>query len=129
MQAIRGAITAQADRPEEIRRVVEKLMKRVISANSIKANNIVSVIFSSTADIKSLYPAQAFREMGYDFIPIFSCQEPEISGSLELCIRVLVHLKENVHETARESQKNVRHIYLEGARKLRPDLVEENLDG
>lgn len=129
MQAIRGAITAAADRPEEIRKAVEKLMEQIISANQIRTKNIVSVIFSSTADIKSIYPARAFREMGYDSIPIFSCQEPEISGSLDLCIRVLVHLEQKNQEDIQETQGKVRHIYLEGARKLRPDLVEESLDG
>lgn len=129
MQAIRGAITAETDRPDEIRRVVEKLMERIIAANSINAEKIVSVFFSSTSDIKSLYPAQAFREMGYDNIPLFSCQEPEITGSLELCIRVLIHLEEKDEEAGRISQENISHIYLEGARKLRPDLVEENLNG
>ncbi len=129
MQAIRGAITAAADRPEEIRRAVEKLMEQIISANQIKIENIVSVIFSSTADIKSIYPAQVFREMGFENTPIFSCQEPEISGSLALCIRVLVHLEQKNQEDFKESQGKIRHIYLEGARKLRPDLVEESLDG
>ena len=43
--------------------------------------------------------------------------EMPVKGSLERCIRILVVVN------ADENQE-VRHVYLEGAKKLRPDLSD-----
>jgi chorismate mutase len=49
-------------------------------------------------------------------------REIPVPGSLPLCIRVLLHWN-----TDRE-QAEIRHIYLRGARALRPDLELSNLE-
>ncbi len=121
MIAIRGAITIAEDKPAEIKKAMDELIIEIFSQNDISQAEIINIIFSSTADIKSYYPARAFREMGYDDIPLFSCQEPEIENSLELCIRVLIQVE-------KEKEIPVRHIYLGAAKNLRPDLVEEPTD-
>ena len=117
MFAIRGAVTAHGNTREDIRDAVEELMQTLFQENDIDSDDIVSVIFSSTPDITALYPARAFREMGYPSLPLFSCQEPAIQGSMDLCIRVLVHVDPNDN-----MDEEPAHIYLRKASNLRPDL-------
>lgn len=115
MIAIRGATTVTADTSSEIKSEVKKLTEKLFAANQLNRAEIVSIIFSSTKDITSYYPAKAFRDLGYSDIPLFSCQEPDISGGLARTIRLLVHVD-------RESDRDCKHIYQNEAAKLRPDL-------
>jgi chorismate mutase len=92
MLAIRGATTIEYDSKENIIGEVSSLLSKLVNENKINKDEIVSIIFSNTADIKSFYPATAARVSGYDFCPLFSVQEPEIIGSLPLCIRILIFL-------------------------------------
>ena len=48
----------------------------------------------------------------------FDTQEVDVEGSLPMCIRVLLLVDIDV------SQRDVVHIYLGEAKKLRPDLTE-----
>ncbi len=117
MLAIRGATTINKDDQESVQKAVEKLIKEIWSSNGIDKSEIISINFSSTADIRSYYPAKAFRDLGYDRIPLFSSVEPEIKGSLDHTIRLLIYLE-------RPNSRDVKHIYLNEAANLRPDLIE-----
>lgn len=117
-QAIRGAITIEEDTPEEVINKTTRLLNEILNQNHIYNSDIVSVIFSSTYDIKSQYPAVAARNIGMTDIPLFCCQEMFVEGSLSKCIRVLMHIQ-------RETPRPVKHVYLEKAKSLRPDLNTE----
>ena len=116
MIAIRGATTAEADSPEEIRGAVKELLTEIRDKNGLTAENIVCTMFSSTADITSFYPAKAAREAGFAGCPLFSSLEPPIAGSLKRCIRVMV--------LAETEQKPV-PVYLRGAVNLRRDITKK----
>lgn len=113
MKAIRGATTVSADTPEEIRSAVKELLLAIQEQNKLSTEDILFILFSNTGDIRSLYPAKAAREAGFSGAALFSAAEPEIDGSLPLCIRVML-LVENCF--------NVQHVYLRGAANLRKDL-------
>lgn len=113
MKAIRGATTVAADTPEEIRGAVSELLAEIKRCNKLDEDDIVCVLFSNTADIRSFYPAKAAREAGLSRTALYSSLEPEIEGALPLCIRVLL-FAENCY--------SVRHVYLRGAAGLRRDL-------
>ena len=113
MKAIRGATTVAADTPEEIRSAVGELLRTIKEQNKLDEGDILFILFSNTADIRSLYPAKAAREAGFASPALFSAAEPEIGGALPLCIRVLL-LVENCFA--------VKHVYLRGAADLRKDL-------
>lgn len=115
MKAIRGATTLKCDTPEEIRDSVSCLLNEIKVRNRLNEGDIICILFSSTADIRSFYPAKAARESGFFNVPLFSSLEPEISGSLKRCIRVMF-LAENVD--------NPEHVYLKDAVKLRKDLTQ-----
>ena len=116
MTVIRGATTISQDNPDEIRATVAELLNQIESRNSLKRDEILSMVFSSTSDIHSFYPAKAAREAGFVSCSLFSAQEPEIDGGLALCIRVMIFVEKNI---------TPRHVYLRGARVLRKDLVQK----
>ena len=122
-RGIRGAITVEHNRTDEILEATSKLLSTIIEKNTLMDENlvqdIVSVIFTATTDLDAVYPAVAAREMGWTNVPLLCMQEMEVVSSLRKCIRVLIHWN-----TERE-QSEMHHIYLGGARLLRPDLMEE----
>ncbi len=115
MVVIRGATTLEQDEKEEIRRAVAELLEQIANRNSLKKDEIVSIVFSSTSDIHSYYPAKAAREAGFDGCSLFSAQEPDIEGGLVLCIRVMLFV---------EKDMKPHHVYLRGAKVLRKDLSD-----
>lgn len=116
MIAIRGATTVNNDSVEEIRCSVKELLTKIARENSLTDENIIFMIFSSTNDIHSYYPAKAAREAGFFSCPLFSCLEPDIDGALPRCIRVMI-----LADTGREPK----HIYLNGAINLRKDITRK----
>ena len=114
--AVRGATTIERDFEEEIVLKTTELIKALIYANEIGVKTrCVSVVISTTQDIRSFYPARAIRESGLINAPMFSCAEPNIEGALPLCIRIMLTLYGDVEQIAK-------HVYLHNAQTLRPDL-------
>ena len=118
MMVIRGATTILEDSAEEIRKAVKELLEQVQSRNDLKRDEMMSIVFSSTSDIHSYYPAKAAREAGFSGASLFSAQEPDIEGGLALCIRTMIFVERNF---------NPNHVYLRGARVLRKDLSKINI--
>ena len=114
MKAIRGATTVQNDTAEEIKECVSELLLKIKEKNSLSDEEIICIMFSNTADIRSYYPAKAAREAGFISCALFSSLEPEINGALRKCIRVMV---------LTESNLSAEHVYLRGAVNLRKDLI------
>lgn len=115
MKAIRGASTVIRDGAEEIRACVKELLLKIKEENNLSFEDILFILFSSTADLRSFYPAKAAREAGFHSCALFSAAEPEIDGSLEKCIRVMV---------LAETDAPARHVYLRGAAALRKDITK-----
>jgi chorismate mutase len=117
LRAIRGAIDVAEDRPEAVLDATRRLLFEMLKANpSLKSEDIASVIFTTTEDLTSAFPAQAAREMDWKTVPMLCCQELPVPGSLPRCVRVLLHWNTNLPQAA------VHHVYLDGAAALRPDL-------
>lgn len=115
MKAIRGATTVEKDCAEQIRESVKELLNEIKAKNCLDIDDVVSVIFSSTADLRSFYPAKAAREAGFSSCALFSAQEPKIKGALKKCIRVMLLV---------ETDKRPVHVYLRGAAALRRDVTQ-----
>ncbi len=114
MVVIRGATTIPCDEKQEIQKAVKELLEQIESCNLLKKEEIVSIVFSSTSDIHSYYPAKAAREAGFGSCSLFSSMEPEIDGGLGLCIRVMLFVEKDMMP---------RHVYLRGAKVLRRDIT------
>ncbi|MCK5674201.1 MAG: chorismate mutase [Spirochaetales bacterium] len=114
VKAVRGAIQIKKNEENKIEQGVLKMIKTIIDNNDIDINNIISIIFSQTSDLDAMNPAAALRTDGFSEIPLFCTKEPEIIGSMKRVIRVLI---------TTESDKNLKPVYLDGAEKLRLDLI------
>lgn len=119
MFSVRGAITIENDNSVEVLDGTKELLDRILKANSIIIENIVSIIFSCTRDIKSVYPAEAAREMGIKNAGLLCLQEMYVEKSMEKCIRILMLVN------GEKNQEDVKHIFLREAVKLRPDIMQD----
>lgn len=119
MRGIRGAVTIKENTPKAIREAAKDLLSLIAAENKITSRDIISIIFTVTNDLDAAFPAEAARELGWNLVPLLCATEIPVPGSLEKCIRVLIHAYMSC------SQEEVRHIYLGDAVKLRPDLNEK----
>lgn len=116
--AIRGATTVDDDTSEQILERTSELLRAMISRNEINHDDIVSIIFTATADLSADFPAVAARRLGLSRIPLLCSQEINVNGSIKQCIRVMMHTYTN------RERDDIRHSYLHEARQLRTDLPE-----
>jgi chorismate mutase len=118
-RGIRGAITILVDTPEEVNTATRLLFESIIAKNpKLDVEDIGSIMFTVTTDIRSAFPAKAVREMGWHNVPMMCAQEIPVESSLPLCIRVLVLWNTD------STQNEIKHIYLREAKALRPELAE-----
>jgi len=114
--ALRGATTVDTDTTEQVRSRTVTLLDQMMTANGLDHDDLISVIFTATDDIHSMFPALAAREHGLGDVPLMCARELDIQGSKPLCIRILMHV------TTERTRAELHHIYLEGAANLRDDL-------
>jgi len=118
MRGIRGAITVESDDEESIWQAGETLISEIMQRNQLRPEDIGAIIFSMTDDLQAAFPTTGVRRLsGFEFVPLFDARQCAIDGSLPKCIRALV-----LADTA-IPQREIRHVYLKGAAKLRPDLA------
>jgi chorismate mutase len=115
-RGIRGATTVERNDREEILAATTELLQLLILHNDLKTEDITSVIFTLTDDLNAEFPAVAARSLGWTETALMCARELPIPGSLDKCIRILLHV--NTERSAAEIQ----HIYIRGAVKLRPTL-------
>lgn len=116
-RAIRGAITVEADERALVIAAAKELTETILAANGLKPDDVISAIFTSTADLTSEFPAVGAREAGLVNVALLCAQEIPVPGSQPRCIRVLLHVY-------MDATRPVRHVYLRDAVALRPDWVE-----
>lgn len=73
LRGIRGAITVDKNESAEIIEKVAELLSTMVQANKIEIEDIGAVIFSSTPDLNSTFPAVAARNLRLtiDLLPCF----------------------------------------------------------
>ncbi len=106
------------DDPVEIVGATSELLTEIFNRNGIQKEDLVSMIFTATGDLKSEFPAAAARKIGISDIPLLCATEIDVEGAVRSCIRVLVHAYSD------RGYSSLRHVYLGGARQLRTDLPE-----
>src|SRR5271155_692562 len=116
VRGLRGATTVDVDSAEQVTERSQELMLRLMERNELVEDDIVSALFTATADGTSTFPATAIREIGFGAVPLLCAAEIAVPGPKPLCIRVLLH----VHTT--RSRDEINHVYLHGAQGLRDDL-------
>ncbi len=116
VRAIRGATTATANTVEAIHDAVTELLDALEAHNDLDPDEIVSVTFSATRDLDAIFPAAIARQRPHwQNVPLLDVQQMHVDGSLERCIRFLIHFN------TPNPQAPIFHPYLRDARQLRPD--------
>ncbi len=120
-RGVRGAITVEENSCEAIVEATRQLLETISRLNNMDLDDIASVYFTTTTDLDAAYPAVGARELGWFDIALLCSHEMNVDNGLPRCIRVLIHW--NTALPVRE----LRHVYLRGAKVLRPDLASRPL--
>jgi chorismate mutase len=116
VRAIRGATSADEDTPEAILESTAELLTQVLERNALHPEDLISIIFTMTQDLTAEFPALAARQAGLTMVPLLCTSEIPVPGSLQRCIRILLHC-------TLPPERPVQHVYLREAKVLRPDLA------
>jgi len=114
-RGVRGATTADSNTPEDILKATRELLALLIRQNEIEQEEVASVIFTTTGDLDTEFPALAARQLGWFDAALMCFHELDVPGSLRRCIRILIHW--NTDTPAHD----IVHVYVKGAANLRPD--------
>jgi chorismate mutase len=115
LRAARGAIRVPSDDDEALLGSTERLLSAMLQGNEIADDDLVSIMFTATDDLRSAFPAEAARRMGLGRVPLMCAREIPVEGSMPSVIRVLVHFHSD------RTLDEVLHVYLDGAESLRDD--------
>ncbi|MGQ9626851.1 MAG: chorismate mutase [Anaerolineae bacterium] len=116
-RAIRGATTVEENTAEAILSATKELLECIIAANGIEAKEVASAFFTVTPDLTAAFPARAARELGWGEIALLDALAPDVPGAPKKCVRILVHWNTD------KTQEELVHVYLKGAKVLRPDIA------
>lgn len=117
MRGIRGAICLTADDPVEMREAVAEMLAHMLERNQLTRDAVVSVLLTSTPDLRSAFPAAGARDAGFTDIPLICAQEIDVAGALPRVVRALMHVESDL------PRSSIQHVYLRGAEVLRSDLA------
>ncbi len=116
IRGLRGATTVNRNDAGEIAERTRELIGVLMDANGVRPEDIASALFTVTADLDAQFPAVAARGLpDWKDVPLLCGHEIPVPGSLPNCIRVLIHWNTD------RPQRDVRHVFLRGARRLRPE--------
>ena len=115
-RGVRGATTADENTRDAILTATRQLLALMIRINGMEPEDVASAVFSLTRDLDAEFPALAARQLGWLDVPLLCTYEVDVPGSLRRCVRVLIHWNTN------RPQKDIRHIYVKDAERLRPDI-------
>lgn len=107
-----------SDSPEALRVSVPRLLTEIMTVNEISFEQVVSILFTSTPDLISDFPAAAARVLPVGDIPLICASEIAVPGALERVVRVLIHVE------TEKARSDLKHVYLDGAEVLRKDLAQ-----
>ncbi|MGO4888114.1 chorismate mutase [Anaerobacillus sp. MEB173] len=117
IRGIRGAITVPKNEENVILEATKRLFDEIIKENHVKAEAVAQVLITVTHDLDATFPAKAMRGLeGWQYVPVMCAQEIPVPNSLPNCIRVMLTVN------SEQAQSEIKHVYLEDATKLRPDL-------
>lgn len=115
VRGVRGATRVAVDDSASIRAATRELLLELLDRNSTVSDNVVSAFFTVTPDIRSEFPARAARDLGWTDAAMLCSVEIAVPGAMKRVVRVLLHLELPADAVPR-------HVYLNGAEELRPDL-------
>jgi chorismate mutase len=116
VRAARGAIVVAEDTATSMHASTGKLLASLLERNGVDHDDLISILFTVTDDLRSAFPAEAARQMGMGDVPLLCAREIPVAGAMPSVVRVLMHFH------SERALDEVIHVYLDGAEKLRDDL-------
>ena len=114
-RGVRGATTVSANTAEQIVSATSELLQTIMVYNEMEAEDIASIFFTTSSDLTATFPAVGARNLGLLHTALLCGHEMQVPGGLPMCIRVMIHWNTT------KTQKQVVNVYLNEAKKLRPD--------
>lgn len=121
-RGIRGATTVEENTREAILEATRELLVLMIKHNGIVPDDVASVIFTTTMDLNAEYPAVAARQLGWHDAALMCAHEMAVPHGLKMCLRILIMWNTTL------SAHEIHHVYINGAKHLRPDRSIEIKD-
>ena len=118
VRAIRGATQLDADERDHLLKATAELLTKMMHANNLHTDQLISIMFTATPDITSEFPALAARELGLGDVPLMCFVEMNVKGAMPRVIRVMINTETD------SPRKDIQHIYLRGAAALRLDIAQ-----
>ena len=118
LRAIRGAIQLDVDEREHLVKSTAELLTKTLHANEIENGQLVSILFTSTPDITSEFPAVAARELDLGDVPLMCFVEMDVVRAMPRVIRILIMVESD------KARSEIQHVYLRGAKALRQDIAQ-----
>ncbi|MFI5239009.1 MAG: chorismate mutase [Gemmatimonadales bacterium] len=115
LRGLRGATRPARDDPSDIRSATRELLGAMLMRNGVTSESVVSAFFTVTPDLVSEFPARAARDLGWNDVAMLCSTEIPVPGAIGRVIRVLLHVEMPLNSS-------LKHVYLNGAEELRPDL-------
>ena len=84
VRGLRGATTVDDDTVAQVTERSQELMREIMARNDLVEDDIISVLFTATADVTSTFPATAIREIGFGAVPLLCAAEIAVPGSMPL---------------------------------------------
>lgn len=120
VRGVRGATTVIENDALLIESKTETLVRTMVQENQIDPAQVAQVLITATNDIDAGFPAKALRNLeGWNYVPVMCAQEIPVKGSLSRCIRIMMTINTDIE------QMNIKHVFLEDAVSLRPDLINK----
>jgi len=113
-RGIRGATTVEHNDRDEILSATGELLEMIVRLNGLRPDDVAHAWFTVTPDLDAEFPAFAARELGWTEVPLMCGREIPVPDALPLCLRALISWNTS------KSQHEVRHVFLHGAKALRP---------
>jgi len=110
VRAARGAIVIATDRDEDVLGSTQRLLEEMIERNEVATDDLVSILFTATEDLRSAFPAEAARRI-----------QPKVA--IPMHWGTVIGSIADAEEFAQQAPVEARiPVYLDGAEALRDDL-------
>ena len=98
--------------------VTQELIVAMLTRNDLHHDDVVSVLFTTTPDLTSMFPAASARGVGFGDVPLMCASEIAVPRAMARVVRIMMHVYSS------RARSEIHHVYLRHAQSLRDDLPE-----
>ena len=109
VRALRGATQVDVDERDAVIDATAELVRAVLDRNGLTDDALISIIFTTTPDLVSEFPAYAARSIGITDVPFLCASEIAVPDAMSRVVRLLAFVEADF------ARADARHVYLRGA--------------